>query len=105
LGPNVSEFVEEYYNRQRLHSALGYRSREEFEQQSKPSSAAADFRSATMQFFENDANDRRVSEVMTREGGSVAVPFPEPHPQLEDTQMLLSNTETVNKKIVPLLIG
>jgi transposase InsO family protein len=30
LRTNIEEFIEEYYNRQRLHSALGYRSPEEF---------------------------------------------------------------------------
>jgi putative transposase len=30
---NIEEFIEQYYNRQRLHSTLGYRSAEEFEQQ------------------------------------------------------------------------
>ena len=32
---NVEEFIEQYYNRLRLHSALGYRSPEEFEQQTE----------------------------------------------------------------------
>src|SRR6266581_8763884 len=31
LRANIEEFIEQYYNRQRLHSALGYRSPEEFE--------------------------------------------------------------------------
>ena len=35
LRINVEEFIEQYYNRQRLHSALGYRSPEEFEQQTR----------------------------------------------------------------------
>ena len=31
LRTNVGQFIEHYYNRTRLHSALGYRSPEEFE--------------------------------------------------------------------------
>ena len=54
LRANIEEFIERYYNRQRLHSALGYRSPEEFERQSECRSWAADSRSATMEFFEND---------------------------------------------------
>jgi putative transposase len=34
LRANIEEFIDQYYNRQRLHSALGYRSPEEFEQRS-----------------------------------------------------------------------
>ncbi len=80
LRANIEEFVEEYYNRQRLHSALGYQSPEEFEQQSQSHSAAPDLPSATMQFFENDENEKRISKVLTGEGNSIAVPFPRPHP-------------------------
>jgi len=41
LRANIAEFIEQYYNRQRLHSALGYRSPEEFEQQAeRPNSVA-----------------------------------------------------------------
>jgi transposase InsO family protein len=32
---NIEEFIERYYNQQRLHSALGYCSPEEFEPQAK----------------------------------------------------------------------
>jgi transposase InsO family protein len=48
LRMNIVAFIEQYYNRCRLHSALGYRSPEEFEQavDSTPTSAGA-----TMSFF------------------------------------------------------
>jgi transposase InsO family protein len=84
LRANLEEFIEVYYNRQRLHSALGYQSPEEFEKQSESRSVTADFQSATMNFFENDGNEKRVSELMVGEGDSIAVPFPKPHPLLED---------------------
>ncbi len=89
LRANIAEFVEEYYNRQRLHSALGYRPPEEFERQSECPSSAAGFRSATLQFFENDENgenEMRVSTELTGEGDSIAVPFPGPHLLLGDTR-------------------
>ena len=48
LRANIEEFIEQYYNRQRLHSALGYRSPEEFEQQAQ---GQIETRSAVMEFF------------------------------------------------------
>jgi transposase InsO family protein len=45
LQAHVEEFIEQYYNRVRLHSALGYRPPEEFEQ------AAASSPGAKMSFF------------------------------------------------------
>jgi hypothetical protein len=56
---NVEEFIEEYYNRQRPHSALGYRSPEEFEQKTE---AQAESRSATMEFLENKENNKKNSK-------------------------------------------
>jgi transposase InsO family protein len=81
LRANVEEFIEQYYNRQRLHSALGYRPPVEFERRS-----TVDSRSATMVFFENDVNDQRDSSELTGEGDSIAVPFPRPQPLLGDTK-------------------
>jgi putative transposase len=48
LRSNISSFIEQYYNRCRLHSSLGYRPPEEFEQTLVPSHQPA---AATMSFF------------------------------------------------------
>jgi len=50
LRANIEIFIEQYYNQQRLHSALGYRSPEEFERQAQCQSAAADSKGATITF-------------------------------------------------------
>ena len=75
LRANIAEFIEEYYNRQRLHSALGYRSPEEFEQQA---GGQAESRSATMEFFENKENSRKISTGLPGKGTQVPSPSPEP---------------------------
>ena len=77
LRANIEEFIEQYYNRQRLHSALGYRSPEEFEQQIEaPSSAES--RGATMVFFENKDNDRKISKGLLGKGTQLPSPSPDP---------------------------
>jgi putative transposase len=48
LRENVAVFIDIYYNRVRLHSALGYRPPEEFEQAAGPETVS---RGATMSFF------------------------------------------------------
>src|SRR5437879_5999845 len=65
LRTNIEEFIEEYYNQQRLHSALGYRSPEEFEQRTK---SQAESRSATVVFFENKENDKKTSKGLLGKG-------------------------------------
>ncbi len=51
LRANIEGFIEQYYNRQRLHSALGYRPPEEFEQVIESSRTAEVSNGATMSFF------------------------------------------------------
>ena len=49
LRTNIEVFIEQYYNRVRLHSALGYRPPEEFEQVVVPANPSG---AATLQFFQ-----------------------------------------------------
>jgi putative transposase len=60
LRRKLEEFVEQYYNRQRLHSALGYRSPEECERESAENSA--DSRGATVEFVMNSENNEKREE-------------------------------------------
>jgi transposase InsO family protein len=48
LRTNIQAFIEQYYNRFRLHSALGYRPPEEFEQ---AANSATPSQGAPMSFF------------------------------------------------------
>ena len=75
LRANIEEFIEEYYNRQRLHSALGYRSPEEFEQKTE---CQAESRSATMEFFENKENNKKNSKGLLGKGTQMPSPSPDP---------------------------
>jgi transposase InsO family protein len=50
LRSNIEEFIERYYNQKRLHSALGYRSPEEFEEQARQENEATTL-GATVRFF------------------------------------------------------
>jgi transposase InsO family protein len=51
LRANIETFIEQYYNQQRLHSALGYRTPEEFERQAQSQTEAADAKSARVTFL------------------------------------------------------
>jgi transposase InsO family protein len=60
LRANIAEFIDHYYNRVRLHSALGYQPPEEFEQSIPPSATS---QGATMSFFRHE-------EIFQSDGGS-----------------------------------
>jgi transposase InsO family protein len=79
LRANIEEFIEQYYNRQRLHSALGYRSPEEFEQQAE-FSESAESRSATMEFFGNEENNKNVCTRVLGTGTQLPSPSTDPFP-------------------------
>jgi putative transposase len=51
LRANIEEFIDRYYNPRRLHSALGYRSPEEFERDTTTATAVT---GATMSFFRHE---------------------------------------------------
>jgi putative transposase len=54
LRTHIEDFIENYYNRQRLHSALGYCSPEEFEQQIQHLDTTTQSPSAAVKFFSGD---------------------------------------------------
>jgi putative transposase len=58
LRTNIAAFIEQYYNRGRLHSALGYHSPEEFEHAASSVTTAT---GATMRFFRPRARARAAS--------------------------------------------
>ena len=75
LRSNVEQFIEIYYNRQRLHSSLGYRSPEEFEQQAQDRDDTARYQGVTMEFWKNP--EKASTRILGKE---IQVPSPSPDP-------------------------
>jgi len=72
LRENIAAFIDSYYNRVRLHSALGYRPPEEFEQ---AASRAATSQGASMSFFRHEEIFRSdVSSGLNREPAAAGSP-------------------------------
>jgi transposase InsO family protein len=72
LRANIEEFIERYYNRCRLHSALGYRSPEEFEQ----AATGAVCRGASMSFFRHEEIFRPMWDSSWRSLGATTAAAP-----------------------------
>ena len=74
LRANIEEFIEQYYNRCRLHSALGYRPPEEFEQAATETASPG----ATMSFFRHEEIYRSDVESTWRSGERPTAGAPDP---------------------------
>ena len=72
LRANIAAFIEQYYNRCRLHSALGYQSPDEFEQQLEGTAASA---GATMSFFRHGEDYRTYQAPSLTRSGTKAAPL------------------------------
>ena len=75
LRTNIEEFIDKYYNRQRLHSALGDRSPEEFEEQVKHSDSMTQFRSPSLEFVLR--TEENISTRMPEQGTQTPSPAPD----------------------------
>ena len=72
LRSNIEMFIEDYYNRCRLHSALGYQPPEEFEQQLESTATNA---GATMSFFRHGEDYRPNGAVAKTKSGQQTAPL------------------------------
>ncbi|HST13101.1 MAG TPA: IS3 family transposase [Terriglobales bacterium] len=75
LRANIEEFIQRYYNQQRLHSALGYRSPEEFERQAKHADAMTQLCSPSLEFF--PGSEERISTRMLEQETQTPSPAPD----------------------------
>jgi putative transposase len=72
LRTNIAAFIEQYYNRCRLHSALGYQPPDEFERQLDATVASS---GATMSFFRHGEDYRNYQAPSATRSGMKAAPL------------------------------
>lgn len=73
LSAHIEEFIDQYYNRQRLHSALGYRTPEEFEKDHQTQSGEPTTEAAKMTFFRKpEGRNEKSAGPMNRSEASVS---------------------------------
>jgi hypothetical protein len=80
LRENLGDFIEHYYNRKRLHSALGYRTPEEFEREQSQNHQSLKVATVTLNF--GKANTLLESGT----GTQTPSPSPNPNPLLENNE-------------------
>ena len=80
LATNIEQFIDQYYNQCRLHSALGYRPPAEFESQSASGNVNGNLGGATIRFFNHGegAGATRPASLQSRVLDSVRVQAGEP---------------------------
>jgi putative transposase len=78
LRKNIQMFIDQYYNRCRLHSALGYKSPEEFEQAAASNASSI---GATMSFFRHGEDYRPDGAKPARRTDSITKSGPQAAPQ------------------------